>query len=123
MPLAGTWNDLDLASGRFDAVFHQGEGPVTIQVSVDDDAGVDKDLTGATVSWRWGNKASQVFGAAIAGTVVTPGEGLIQVALTIAQTAAIPLGVHNHQFVVTHSAEVQVVRDGLIKVEDILPAA
>lgn len=122
MPLAGVWNDLEVATSNYDAEIHQNETGV-IQCSVNDENGDDKDVDGATIAWRWGNKASKVFGAAVVGTIVTAGEGLIQVALTAVITAVIPVGPHDHQFIVTIGTDVQVVREGLILIKEMLPAA
>ncbi len=105
-----------------DVSIHQGED-ATIKVTCFDQAGAVKNLVGAVVAFRIGDKRAESFTFAKAGTLPTGGgDGVVQVVLTAAETAALDPQTYDFQFIVTDAtSDTQVVFEGEIDIDFVLP--
>ena len=107
-----------------DVTIYTGE-TANIRVTVVDQAGDPKNLTGATIEFRIGSTRYDTFQLSKAGSLVNDGsDGLIQVDLTTVETAALTNLMWDFQFLATDSdSDVQVVKEGLIDVKPVLPTS
>lgn len=106
-----------------DIEIHKGEDTV-IQVTIVDQAGNLKNVTGASISFRLGDIRKPLFIFQKAGVIDNGVGGLISVDILNTESADWDVRVYDYQFIVTDSGnDVQVVKEGKMNVKFMLPVS
>lgn len=106
-----------------DFTLYKGEQTL-VQITVYDQDGNVKDLTGGSCVIRFGDVRAGTSFYEKAGTLLDPSNGVIQFTITVADSAAASFTVkaHDYQAIVTDSgSDVQVVREGRVDIKYLLP--
>ncbi len=104
-----------------DFTLHKGKDK-TIQVTITDEDGVAKDVTGATITLRIGGIRDDSIALVVVGSIVTALSGIVKAVITDTASEVLNPQVYDYQFEIVDSAGLeQIVREGKCLVKALIP--